>query len=344
MMSLDLPFSMDALYDGLLDHISSESKDAAFELDSLPSEEAYQAQARAQASLNEPANKKKQGAAAGPTPASTPAETAKQAAEAKAVTNEALNKVVEELGADCGPLQHSCKPAYLTEAEAEYTVQVIKHMFKQHIVLEMSVANTVQGVTLENIEVKLTGIEPKFAKLGDTSIVKLEYSQQASAYIVLAKKSQEFSASFACSLKYIVKEDGDDVGYEDDCPVDNATLALGDFMCPRGLPQGQHKSVWEQLGSSGTECQKDMSLNFKSIEAANDAIIATLNMQPNENTGKVEAGVKGHTLLMSGTFLGGNTAVVKAMLRMHEEKGLMARIACRSRSQAVCDLVASAML
>jgi coatomer protein complex subunit gamma len=345
MMSSDLPFSMDALYDGLLEHMSSDSAAAPFSIDNLPTEEAYQAQARAQAALNENATKKQPGAAPGATAAKTPAETAKQVAEAKAVTNEALNKFLEQLDGDFGPLQHSCKPKYLTEAEAEYTVQVIKHMFKQHVVLEMSVNNTVQGVTLENIEVKLKGFEPAFSHIGDSSIVKLEYGQQSSAYVVLQKMSDDtLAGSFNASLRFIVKEEGDDLGYEDDYPIESCVLTIGDYMHPKGMPTGQFKSVWDQLATQGTETQKDMSLNFKTTEAAVDAIIQTLNMSPAENTGKVESGVKGHTLLMSGVFLGGNTCLVKAMVRVHEEKGLLARISCRARNQAVSDMVAKAML
>merc|ERR1719161_1880275 len=54
LMSVDLPFSMDALYDGLLEHISSDSKDDVFSVEHLPTEEAYKASAKAQAALAEP--------------------------------------------------------------------------------------------------------------------------------------------------------------------------------------------------------------------------------------------------------------------------------------------------
>jgi hypothetical protein len=343
-MSVDLPFSMAALYDGLLDHMNSDAQDEPFSVDNLPSEEAYQSQLRAQAALTETTTKKKPNAAPGSAPVPA-AETAKQAAEAKAVTNEALNKILEELGGDFGPLQHSCKPKNLTETEAEYTVQVTKHMYRQHVVLEMSVSNTVQGITLENVEIKLTGISPKWSHIGDTQITQLVYGQQASAYVVLAKVDPEnLDASFGVALHFLVKEEGDDLGYDDDYPVENCKIAVGDYMAPKGMPPGQFKSVWEQLTTNGTETQKDMALNFKTVELAVDAIVATLNMQPCENTGKVEAGSKGHTLLLTGVFLGGNTALVKCMVRVHEEKGLLARIACRSRQQGVCDVVAKAML
>jgi len=341
LVSADMPFSMDALYDGLLNHISSESKDEEFVLENLPTAEAYQAQLKAQVALSESSTKKT------PAPGAAPpvVDAAKQVAEAKAATNEALNKLIQELDGDFGPLQHSTKPKYITETEAEYTVQVIKHMFKQHLVLELSVSNTVQGVKLENIGAKLSGYNAQFTHVADTSIVNLDYGQQASAYVVLAKKDDSVqSVSIKAALRFIVKEDGDDLGYDDDYPIENVNIGVGDYLNPKGMPPGQFKSVWEQMASNGLETQKDMSLNFKSIDAAVEGIIQNLNMQPCENTGKIEAGAKGHTLLMTGVFVGGNTTLVKAMVRFHEEKGLLARIACRSRSQFVCDVVAKAML
>ena len=51
-------------------------------------------------------------------------------------------------------------------------------------------------------------------------------------------------------------------------------ITVGDFLHPRALPQGQFKSVWEQLGSQGVEAQKKMSLSFKSLEAAVDPLVA----------------------------------------------------------------------
>merc|ERR1711920_657076 len=107
-------------------------------------------------------------------------------AEKKANANAELNRVLTEIVGDMnqmGPLQHSCKPKYLTESEAEYTVQVIKHMFKDYVVLEMYVNNTVPGVTLENVEARLSGVSGDWMEAGASAISKLENGQQASAHV-----------------------------------------------------------------------------------------------------------------------------------------------------------------
>merc|ERR1740121_2642898 len=346
LMSTELPFSVDALYDGLVDHLSSGNQDVPFNLATLPSAEAYKAARAAQVSL-EKDTKKKPGGPPGVAPGPTPQKEAEQRASASAELMRILGEIVP--GQDLGPLQHTCKPKALTEQEAEYHVQVIKHMFKQHVVLEMYVNNTVQGICLENIETRLTGLEPCWAMVGASAVAKLDYDQQASAYVVLAKQGGEDSAgvvpgNFGSSLRFIVKEDGDDLGYDDDYPMENIHIGTGDYMFPRALPQGQFKSVWEQMSAQGCENVQKLVLNYKSLEAAVDGIINTLNMEPCDKTGSVESGVLGHTMNMSGNFCGGNMVLVKALVGMDPNHGCMAKLSCRSKSQAISDIVSRALM
>jgi len=141
-----------------------------------------------------------------------------------------------------------------------------------------------------------------------------------------------------------VKEDGDDLGYEDDYPVENVQIGSGDYMFPRALAQGQFKSVWDQLAAQGAESMQKLCLNFKTLDAAVEGVIAALNMEPCDKTGKVESGVRGHTLLMSGTFLGGQTCLVRALVGMDAQHGCLAKLACRAKSQAVSDVVVRALM
>jgi len=343
LMSVEMPFCMDALYDQLLEHMGSSQKGMAFNIDDLPTEEAYRASIKAQTAVTE---KKKPGAAAVP---QTKTE-AKTATEQKTTTNmELANALAALTQGEQGPLQHSCKPKPLTETEAEYTVQVIKHMFKQHVVLEMYVSNTVQGITLESIEVRLTGLEPAFSEIAAADISKLQYGQNASAYVVVQKNGGDevagaVTGSLGASLHFIVKEEGDDLGFEDDYPVENIQIVTGDYVCPRTLQPGQFKSIFEQLSAQGVESVQKLTLNFKSVESAVEAIINTLHMEPCDKTGDVESGARSHTLVMSGTFLGGNMALVKAMVGMDANYGCVAKILCRAKNQTVCDVITRAML
>merc|ERR1711920_293156 len=154
-------------------------------------------------------NKKKPGAPGQKAVASDAAP--KETAEQKASTIANLTAILGDLAGDIGPLQHSCRPKPLTENEAEYTVQVIKHVFKEHIVLELYVSNTVQGIVLENIEAKLTGLAPNFVELGAAPIEKLENGGSGSAYVVIQRQNpgeDVVTCSIGAALRFIVKEEG----------------------------------------------------------------------------------------------------------------------------------------
>jgi len=348
LMSADMPFSLDAMYDCLIEHVSSDRKGELFDFGNLPSDEAYSATMKAQAALQ--GDKKKPGVSSKPAagkPGEPPQKEADQRASASAELTRVLGEIVQD--AEIGPLQHTCRPKPLTESEAEYTVQVIKHIFKDHLVLEMYVSNTVQGITLENVEVRLTGLQPSWVEIAASSIPKLEYGQQASAHVVLRKAggaevAGAVAGKFGTALHFLVKEEGDDLGYEDDYPVEAVVVTTGDYMFPRPLQQGQFKSVWEQLTAQGVESTQKLSLNFRSLEAAVEAIINTLNMEPCDKTGKVEPGVRGHTLLMSGTFLGGQMCLVRALVGMDPERGCVAKLSCKAKSAEVCDVVTRALM
>jgi len=347
LMSTEMPFSLDALYDGLVEHMNGGFQDQLFNVGDLPSDTAYKATMQAQAALQVDTKKKP----AGPGGVAAAAAAAQKDLEPKATASAELARVLAEImpGSDLGPVQHTCKPKMLTEGEAEYTVQVIKHMFKSHVVLEMYVSNTVQGITLDSTEVRLTGLEPCWSVAGASAINKLEYNQQGSAYVILNKRGGEdvagaVTGTFGAALKFIVKEEGDDLGFEDDYPVESVHITPGDYMFPRALPQGQFKSVWEQLSAQGVESIQKLVLNYKSLETAVEGVIQTLNMDACDKTGKVEAGVRGHTLLLSGTFLGGNTCLVRALVCMDPTHGCVAKLSCRSKHAAVCDVVAKALM
>merc|ERR1712032_151330 len=144
-------------------------------------------------------------------------------------------------------------------------------------VVEMYVSNTVEGITLENIQVRLTGVEPIWTEVVASAITQLAYGQQASAHVVLQKTAGDDVAgavvgSFMASLHFTVKEDGDDLGYEEDYNLERVHITMADYMFPKSLQTGHFKSNWEQL-SMGTETTQKLSLNYKTLNAAVEGII-----------------------------------------------------------------------
>ena len=73
----------------------------------------------------------------------------------------------------------------MTESEAEFAVQCIKHVFERHIVLEFYITNTLEGVTLTEVKVSTTFAGPADAEKfnmvpGEYMVERLECSQNES--------------------------------------------------------------------------------------------------------------------------------------------------------------------
>ena len=64
-----------------------------------------------------------------------------------------LSRIPELNGIPLGPLLKSALPVDLTETETEYFVQCIKHIYRNHIVLQFDVTNTCSDQVLENVRV-----------------------------------------------------------------------------------------------------------------------------------------------------------------------------------------------
>lgn len=68
---------------------------------------------------------------------------------------EQLASVAEFASLKLGPILKSSLPIELTESETEYVVQCIKHMFRQHIVLQFDCTNTLNDQLLERVFVDM---------------------------------------------------------------------------------------------------------------------------------------------------------------------------------------------
>lgn len=68
---------------------------------------------------------------------------------------EQLASVPELAALNLGPILKSSLPVELTESETEYVVQCVKHMFRNHIVLQFDCINTLNDQVLSNVHITM---------------------------------------------------------------------------------------------------------------------------------------------------------------------------------------------
>lgn len=173
-----------------------------------------------------------------------------------------------------GALLRSSPPVELTESETEYVVSVIKHIYKEHLVLQYEIKNTMTDTVLEEVSVVATPGEDEDSLEEDFTIpvAKLAADQPGTVFVSF-KKSSDIAypvTSFTNVLKFTSKEidpttgEPDESGYEDEYQVEDLELLGSDYITPAFAGSFDH--AWEQTGANGEEASETLQLStVKSI-------------------------------------------------------------------------------
>lgn len=208
-------------------------------------------------------------------PTKTPASSAEAATSASAQAqrySEELMQIPEMR--EFGNVLKSSPVVELTEAETEYVVTLVKHIFKEHIVLQYEVKNTLPDTVLEAVSIVATpGDEDELEEVFIIQAEKLATDEPGKVYVALKKVNGEESmpiTSFSNVLKFTSKEidpstgEPEESGYDDEYEVSEFDLSGSDYIVPAFASNFSH--IWEQVGASGQEAEETLQLGgMKSI-------------------------------------------------------------------------------
>lgn len=209
-----------------------------------------------------------------PRPSAGPAAAAEAATTAAAASAQYVQQLsgVPELK-PYGPLLKSSREVELTESETEYVVVAIKHIFKEHIVLQFNVKNTLTDTVLEDVSMITTPSDPEDGgevSLEEDFIIpapKLGSDETGTIYVTFKRIGEESNyaiTTFTNVLKFTSKEidpstgEPEDQGFEDEYQVEDLELTGGDYVVPAFA--GSFGNVWEQVGAAGEEATETYSL------------------------------------------------------------------------------------
>jgi coatomer protein complex subunit gamma len=273
----DSMFSLPVLEHQLALYVSSESRDtfeSAFDISKIPTVSREQADAEELTQKTASSTPTIKAPSAGPkAPSKTGADAAASATAAAQKYAAELQKI-PELAAHGGVLKSS-PPVELTEPETEYVVSAIKHIFKDHIVLQYEIKNTLPDTVLLDVQMVVSPEDEGDVQLEEEFIIpapKLVTNEPGTVYVSfkrLETESQFIATSFTNVLKFTSKEidpstnepeEGD--GYDDEYQVEDLDLNGADYIVPAYA--GSFENVWEQAnGDSATETLQ--LSNIKSI-------------------------------------------------------------------------------
>ncbi|KAF3901791.1 hypothetical protein AA313_de0204826 [Arthrobotrys entomopaga] len=295
--------------------------------------------------------------APGARPAAAPiSEAAVNAAAASQQYTAALSAVPEIKA--LGQLLKSSRVVELTEAEMEYVVTSVKHIFKDHIVLQFDIKNTLPSSVLENVTVQCTvAEEEEEGALEEEFYVpapKITVESPGTIYVAFKRPQTEEGpgytiATFNNILKFTSKEvdpstgEAEEEGYDDEYEVEDLELTGGDYVVPAFC--GNFQTVWEQVGAAGEEITETYGLpqeTVKNLEDACNVLASSLSLQPMEGT-DVPMSTSTHVLKLFGKTISGGKVIAMIKMAYSSKSGVTVKITVRSEEQGVGQLVVSAI-
>lgn len=203
--------------------------------------------------------------------------------------------------ASYGTVIRSSKPIMLTEAETEYGVELIKHIFLNHIVLQFVVRNTVEGQAMTDVIFRLQiteGDSDEWKIVEQIPAAVIGFNDEKSCYIALEYNIENGipEAAFDATLLFVAKDIEEDemdqldqiAGYSEEYPVESFQITIPDYIARPILTD--FRAAFVELGAEN-ELMEKVTLPYEDIDTAVKNIVDVLGLHVFEGTDRVSIGV-----------------------------------------------------
>lgn len=234
--------------------------------------------------------------------------------------------------ASYGTLLKSSTPVPLTENEAEYVVTAIKHVFKDHLVVQYDVKNTFNEYVLENV---IAEVQADFEEEFSIPIDSLVPDSTGSIYVSFKRPDELFASTIDNNLKFVSKEIDPSTneplpdGFDDDYSLESIEISAGDYIVPAFVGNFDHQ--WDEL-AAGEDSATYQLTSASSIEEATQAVINHLSMTPLEAT-DIPQSETSHTLKLFGRTIGGEKVAALVKMVYSSKSGVTVKVTSRSESE-----------
>ncbi|CAN6290123.1 unnamed protein product [Urochloa humidicola] len=244
-----------------------------------------------------------------------------------------------------GRLFKSSEPVELTEAETEYAVNVVKHIYDSYVVLQYNCTNTIEEQLLEDVTVCVDATDAEeFSEICSKPLASLPYNSAGQIFVAFEKPERVPAiGKFLNLLKFTVKEvdtstgEADEDGVEDEYQLEDFEIVAADYMLRVAV--SNFRNAWENMDPE-SERVDEYGLGVReSLAEAVGAVINILGMQPCEGTEVVPRNARSHTCLLSGVFIGDVKVLVRLSFGLSGPNEVAMKLAVRSDDPEVSDKI-----
>jgi coatomer protein complex subunit gamma len=240
-----------------------------------------------------------------------------------------------------GAVLHTSSLVHLTERESEFVVEAVKHVFKEHIVLQFNVENTLDDVLLEMVSVSAEPEANEIEEEFSLSVESLVPHGKGTVYVSFTRPEEPsvFSTSFTNTLSYTTKECDsttheplDDQGFEDEYQIEDLEITPGDFIVPSYI--GNFDLAFDELTS---EAVSTYQMDSESIQETVDHLTEVLSLHPIE--GKTVFNKTSHTLKLFGKSINGERVGALVKLVKSAKTGVTLKAVVKADSDDLAEAV-----
>ncbi|EGC39052.1 hypothetical protein DICPUDRAFT_45443 [Dictyostelium purpureum] len=249
-----------------------------------------------------------------------------------------------------GKLLKSSEFIELTETETEYVVNCVKHVFKEHIVFQFNVTNTLNEQQLDNVSVKMVPSDPKLLKYEcSIPIDALPYGEPQPCYVAIRYNPANGYplCSFSNTLKFKVREidpstnQPEEQGYDDQYSLERMEIVPKDFLNRAYV--GNFVEEWKAISEDNQLVQTFSLVGVKTIDEAVKQIVKTLGMATAEKSEVVQPKAMKHILYLSGKSLSNQLIYVRARMKLDQSQtNTDVELTIKSDSEELNEFVISA--
>lgn len=251
-------------------------------------------------------------------------------------------QAIPELAA-FGEVLKSSEVVPLTESETEYVVTAVKHMFKEHMVIQFDCMNTMSNYVLENVA---TEIQSEFEE--EFVIPAESIGPSSTGSIFVSFKLDESDpmpvGSVYSTLTFVSKEIIDpetnevqEDGFDDSYNLEDIEVVVGDYMIPTFVGGFQHQ--WDELATF--ESSGAYQLSGVTIQDVVTSITKNTSMMPLEGT-EIPASTATHTLKLFARALSGEKAIAEVKM-VSRQGGVTLKIVVRGEDEALVEKISEAV-
>jgi len=355
----DSMFSLPVLEHQLVMYVTAEGKESfsdPFDLSKIP------IVTREQADADERTRKLTVATPTLKAPSSGPKPSAKYAADTAATAAAASQKYAQELQkipelAAYGGVLKSSPVVELTESETEYVVKAIKHVFKEHVVLQFDITNTLPDTVLTDVSILSTpsGSDPEDPDSPPPleedfliPVASLSTNDPGTVYVAfkIVSGTSYPSCSFTNILKFTSKEidpstgEPEETGYNDEYQIEDLELGGTDWVLPAFA--GSWDGVWDG-SSGGDEATETLVLSgAKDIPDAVTQLTNVFQLQPLDAS-DVPLSNTTHTLKLYGKSVNNGKVAVMVRMAYSAKTGVTVQIRARSEEDGIATAVVASV-